>query len=416
MAGYSERELVAHAVRRLGMGANPWLAARAIDADEAIARCLDLGGIRAEPPVPAPPASWEELDYEFPMEVLVPWWLDEMVAARRPLAERLVWFWHDHFATDAPKVDNPYLTAVHHATLRRHATGSFAELLRAVAADAGMLAYLDALDSSADAPNENLARELMELHTLGVGSYAQTDVTEVARAATGYRLNEPHWERDGFVYEDAEPWSAVLDPSLHDGGPKRILGRMGRFDLGDVVEILLEHPATARHVAAEMFTELVGLPPDRHTTRRLGDRFRRDYEIVPLVEEIVAGPDFLSREAVRAKYRTPLEKAVTLLQAFGTSGVDLAGVAWQLASVGYLPLEAPNPAGFPKGPGLLGPYRLLFPFSVLAMLPEEPEPPADPFEALGLYDVSGESRRVAAAASPHRALVLAAGSPEFALT
>ncbi len=413
----SHRELVSHAVRRLGVGANPDLAAGAAGIDDAIARSLDLGVPPGEPLDVEPPRNWDDAEEAIPLEEIVAWWVDQMTASRRPIEERLTWFWHDHFATSAEKVETPYLMWRHVQTLRRHATGSFAELLRAVSRDAAMLLYLDGAESTAEAPNENFGREVMELHTLGVGNYTEDDVVAAARAFTGWMVNWP--DDDGHFEWDAEPWAGVFVPEYHDHGSKTLLGVTGRVDMDGALDVLLDHPATAPRIAGKLHEELTGLPADAATAERLGSVLRRDWAIMPLVEAIVSSPAFTSAEAVRSKIRTPLEKVVSLRQAFPLDG-DYApeDAVWFLEALAYLPLVAPNPAGYPKGPRLLGPGQLVGSFTMLQLVAEPRHRQAEElFERLGLYDVSEQSRRVVAgAARPGDGLALAFGSPEFALT
>jgi len=415
---YSDRERIAHVVRRLGMGANPTLVSELDSPTDAIARILDMGGRAAQLPDVTAPPDWDSIDYDLLPETLLPWWMETVASGQQPLAERLVWFWHDHFAVGGEKVDNSYVLWKHHQTVRNHATGHFADLLHAVTKDPAMLWYLDATQNSVESPNENLGRELMELHTLGVGNYTQEDVREISRALTGWVINEPQWEEDRFVYPDEPPWAAVLEPERFDTGSKTVLGTTGNLDLEGAVDVLLEHPETGRHVAAKLYRELVGLEPDPATIQRLGKKFAQNYEILALVEEIVADPAFVSDEAIRAKIRTPLEKAASVLQGLPRSEDDaLSWLHWVLTQLHYLPLHAPNPAGFPKGEALLDPARMLGSFQLLYLsrnLDDEGAPTVDPLAALGLYDVSTETRTlIGRFARPGLQLGLAFGSPEF---
>lgn len=421
---------IAHVYRRLGIGAHPDLVADTGSVDEAIGRCLDLDGPEKAPQRIPVPRGWDEVyevaaDYE-----PIVWWIEAMAAPGRLVEERLTWFWHDHFAVSWQKVDHPYLMWEHLRTLRRHATGNFAELLEAVATDPAMLFYLDGADNTVDAPNENFARELMELHTLGVGHYRQRDVVEGARACTGWRINETRWDDEGnelvgsFERSDVAPWGAFFDPDAHDPDTKTFLGRTGRLGMGDVLAVLLDHPRTAEFVAGKLYRHLVGHDPDPRTLDRLAAGFRRDYEILPLVEAIVADPAFVADPAIRAKVRTPVEKVVTVFQSFPrVADLTAEDFGWILYDVfdrlGYLPLRPPNPAGYPEEGRLLGPGQLAAAFGILDLV----EPPADDLTAddvldrLGLVDAGERTRRVLAAApNPALALALALGSPEFLLT
>jgi uncharacterized protein (DUF1800 family) len=415
---YSERERTAHVVRRLGVGANPTLVTDLGSPADAISRMLDLSGTPTRLPGVETPPDWDSVDYDLLPETLLPWWMETIASGHQPLTERLVWFWHDHFAVSGEKVDNSYVLWKHHQTVRDHATGNFGDMLHAVTRDPAMLWYLDATQNSVESPNENLGRELMELHTLGVGNYTQEDVRDISRALTGWVINEPHWEEDRFVYPNEPPWSAVLEPERFDSGTKTLLGMTGNLDLDGAVDVLLDQPETGQHVAAKLYRELVGLDPDPATIQRLGKKLAQNYDILTLVEEIVTDPAFLSDEAIRAKIRTPLEKAASVLQGLPRSEDDaLSWLHWVLAQLHYLPLHAPNPAGFPRGEALLDPARMLGSFQLLYLsrdLDEEGAPAVDPLAALGLYDVSTETRTlIDRFARPGLQMGLAFGSPEF---
>ncbi len=171
------------------------------------------------------------------------WWAFRMAFGPDPLGERLTLVWHDHFATSNAKVEDLGLIRGQNDTLRRLARGPFADLLNAAVRDPALLKYLDAPSNRKGHPNENLARELMELFTLGVGHYAEPDVKEAARALTG-------WTGDGGKFQDVA--------ARHDDGPKTILGRSGNWTGADLVDILLGHPATPARLAARLVGAFFG--------------------------------------------------------------------------------------------------------------------------------------------------------------
>lgn len=169
------------------------------------------------------------------------WWFYRILYSGDPLTERLTLMWHNHFATSNLKVKSVVMMKRQNDLLRKHALGKFGDLLRAVVKDAAMMVWLDANANRKGKPNENLARELMELFTLGVGHYDENDVKEVARALTGWTTRN-----DAFANVDA----------YHDDGAKQLLGRQGDFEGDDVLAILLDQDATARRIAfrlCEMF-------------------------------------------------------------------------------------------------------------------------------------------------------------------
>lgn len=162
------------------------------------------------------------------------WWMALILAGGAPLRERMTLLWHAHFATSNEKVDDVRMMHAQNRLLREQALGDFRELLRSVARDPAMLVWLDGDSNRSGHPNENFAREVMELFTLGIGNYDESDVRDAARAFSG-------WGVDGR--------SAIYRPEHHDGGRKTLFGRTGDLDANDALELLLEHPACARRIA-----------------------------------------------------------------------------------------------------------------------------------------------------------------------
>src|SRR5262245_62440837 len=195
------------------------------------------------------------------------WWLYAMLHSGHPLREKLTLFWHNHFATSIAKVRDPDLMFRQNCLLRAHALGRFGPLLQAISRDGAMLVWLDSNSNVKGRPNENYARELMELLSLGVGNYTEKDVREGARAFTGWRT-----DGRGFVFE----------PRLHDNGPKSFLGTIGNWDGGDVVRIVLEQPAVARFLIRKLYQLFVSeteAPPDA-LLQPLCETFRKsEYDI-----------------------------------------------------------------------------------------------------------------------------------------
>jgi uncharacterized protein (DUF1800 family) len=425
----SSRERVAHVVRRLSMGPHPTLIDGLHDTDAAVTRALDLSAS-----APAPLEFPAPTDYEAARDLTaigppIAWWFERMAAADRMIEERLVWFWHDHFATSLAKVRAPYLMWRQNLTLRQHATGSFADLLSAVAKDPAMLVYLDGITNAVQSRNENFGRECLELFTLGrEGGYTQDDVVAASRAFTGWVVDIPGRVGDRLN----APWEAVFVPRRHDTGTKTFLGKTGAFDMDGALEVILGHPSTAKFVTTKLYRELVGLDPNEATVDRLAKPFRSDYRIMPLVQAIVQDGAFTSDDAVRAKYRTPVEKLVAILQASGSDTIDLGRVrpgvkqqarggalATALRTLSYLPFLPPNVGGYPKGTRLLGPGNLVHSFDLLqavATPPPSHESVNDLLARFGLYDVSDQSRAVISKQqAPGTRMALAVASPEFTL-
>src|SRR5262245_48432748 len=181
------------------------------------------------------------------------WWLHRMILTPHPLKERMTLFWHNHFATSIAKVRLPALMRDQNLLLRQHALGKFGPLVQAVSKDPAMLVWLDSNSNVKGKPNENYARELMELFCLGVGNYTEKDVREAARAFTGWHTNVT--PESGFP-QGTKP-AFVFQRSLHDDGEKTVLGQAGKWDGGDVVRIVLEQPACARWVVRKLYRQFV---------------------------------------------------------------------------------------------------------------------------------------------------------------
>ena len=174
------------------MGVHVDVARTVDDTDAAIDVALDLSAPAAQPLELAAPADYEAARNVQAIAEPIAWWIGRMASSDRLVEERLVWFWHDHFATSIAKVRVPYLMWQQHLTIRQHATGNFAELLHAIARDPAMILYLDGITNAAQERNENFGRECLELFTMGRdGGYTQNDVVEASRAFTGWVVNIP---------------------------------------------------------------------------------------------------------------------------------------------------------------------------------------------------------------------------------
>ena len=413
---YSNKERIAHVYRRLGLGSYPDLIASTETVEDAIDRALDLDH-------PAPDLLEMEvpLDRETANDIAtlaapVQSWLTSMVQSPRLIEERLVWFWHDHFATAIQKVRIPYLLWRQHLTIREHATGSFDGLLKAIAVDPAMLRYLDGSHSRVGQVNENYAREVMELHTLGTGNYSQTDITEAAKALTGWVINVPYARQAQRYLSEYEPWESTVIPDLHYGGTTAILGHTGSHTLEDVLDILLENPATARFITAKLWAELVGTPPDEEAVAQHAQVFRAGYSTLALVESIARDPAFVADDAIRSKVRTPVERLVAIAQGMGSGQIDQR-LGYSLHGMAYLPFNPPSPAGYAKGRILLGPHQMVHAFDLLAAANlEDLTTSRDILSRIGLIDVSDSSRQVLNQAPDAAArMALAVNTPEFAL-
>ena len=273
------------------------------------------------------------------------WWAERMLDTNRPLQEKMALFWHGHFATAQNKVRDYRKMLLQIDTFERHATGNFGELLVAVAQDPGMLYYLDAGVNVKGAANENFAREVMELFTMGVGNYTERDVREAARAFTGWNF---------------ENLDFVVNAAQHDDDDKTFLGRTGNFDGVDVLRIILEQPVTAEYIASKIYRFFVREDPSPALQAELGAVFRDNgYELKPLMRTIFLSRDFYSEASYGAHIKGPVEHIVTLLKHLGAE--DVPGVPdfnSTAIALGQHLLNPPSVAGWAQGRAWITPALL----------------------------------------------------------
>jgi hypothetical protein len=263
------------------------------------------------------------------------WWLDRMVRTNRPLVERMTLVWHDWFATSNAGVGSQRLMLHQNKLFRKHALGSFANLLLGVTRDPAMLVWLSGVDNTRAAPNENYGRELMELFTLGAGrGYTETDVREQARALTGFR---DEWD------ENLGPINFHFDAEYHDFGMKRILGKRGRFDWRDSCRLCLTHRTHPSFFVEKLWSYFVPTPPGKHTARALQKLYvQRNYAVRPLVEAILRHPDFYRGPRM---VKAPSVYVAGLLRGMGR-GVDTDSWTWIGHLMGQRLFNPPNVAGW----------------------------------------------------------------------
>jgi uncharacterized protein (DUF1800 family) len=280
------------------------------------------------------------------------WWIFRMLAGGHPLAERLTLFWHDHFATSQDKVANLGLMQQQNELFRRFALGHFWEresggLLLAASRDPAMLVWLDSNSNRRAAPNENYAREIMELFTLGIGNYTEQDIREAARAFTGWFVHKSEFRFVG---------------SEHDTGIKTVLNRDGNWDGGDVVRIIAEQPVTATFLVAKLYRYLVGEndAPDPDVLAHLAAGFReRGYDVGWLVETILRSSLFFSPAAYRQKISSPVDFAVGTARRLEGSRVSPVALADVCSKLGQTLFHPPNVAGWEEGKAWINSSTLL---------------------------------------------------------
>ena len=273
------------------------------------------------------------------------WWAERMLDTNRPLEEKMALFWHGHFATAENKVRDYRKMLRQIDMFERHATGNFGDLLVAVAKDPAMLYYLDAGVNVKGAANENFAREVMELFTMGVSNYTEQDVREAARAFTGW-----NFENLDFVVNTAQ----------HDDGPKTFLGRTGNFDGVDVLSIILEQPVTAEYIAAKIYRFVVREDLSPPLTAQLGAILQdNNYELRPLLRTLLLSRDFYSDASYGAHIKGPVEHVITMLKQLGAE--DVPGVPdfnRTTIALGQHLLNPPSVAGWAQGKSWITPALL----------------------------------------------------------
>ena len=265
------------------------------------------------------------------------WWVQEMLATPSPLTERMTLFWHNHFVSSQQKVRIARLMYGQNAMLRANALGNFGVLLHAAAKDPAMLVYLDSAQNRKGQPNENFAREVMELFTLGEGRYTEQDIKDAARAFTGWSLNR-------------ETGEYLFRPGIHDFGDKTVLGKSGNFDGDAVLDILLAQPATAEFVTTKLWREFVSPDPDPREVRRIAQAFRNSgYDIKVALRELLLADAFWAHGNRGTLVKGPVEFVVGTLRQLEIqppSGLPFAVLA---AGMGQNLFAPPNVKGWPGG-------------------------------------------------------------------
>ncbi len=265
------------------------------------------------------------------------WWVEEMLATDQPLVEKMTLFWHNHFTSAVQKVR--YVPSLYwqNTLFRREALGNFATLLKAVARDPAMLIYLDGVRSVARQPNENFARELLELFTLGEGHYSEADIKNAARAFTGWSI-------------DRETGHFVDHLQQHDDGEKTFLGQTGRFNGDDIITILLRQPRTAETIVEKLWREFVSLKPDPAEVKRLAAIFRNGgYEMKPVLRALLLSPAFRDPANRGALIKSPVELIVGTVHVLGLPVPEKIGLVRMMAGLGQSPFDPPNVKGWPGG-------------------------------------------------------------------
>lgn len=352
------REAAIHLLNRAGFGGTPQEIDRftAMGLEKAVHTLLHP----EDTPYDAAPPSWvraaetaaasvrspisEQRD-EQDLADLRTWWIQRMIHSPRPLEEKLTLFWHSHFATQAPKVRSPLLMYRQNETLRRHALDFLGVTVLAVARDPAMVRFLDLETSRAGGPNDNFAREVMELYTLGEGNYSEQDIREAARAFTGATIR-----RGAFHF----------DVTRHDGGIKTFMGHTGAWDGTDIINFILEQDAINRFVPRKLFEFFVYPDPEVEVMNALAERFNEVFfSVRELLGALFMSETFYSPKARRARIKSPVEYVVGACRQFGVDQPPPAVLALALRSMGQELFNPPDVDGWKEGASWINTHTLM---------------------------------------------------------
>jgi len=293
-------------------------------------------------------------------------WLYQMATTDTPLIEKMTLFWHNHFATSVPFT---YLMQEQNNMIRAHALGKFGDMLHAVSKDPAMIIYLNNQENHKDAPNENFAREVMELFTLGEGHYTEQDIKEAARAFTGWSVNR----KEKFEFNEND----------HDAGEKEFLGHKGSFNGDDIIGILLQQKQTAVFITRKIYREFVNVETDDAIVASLADGFfDSGYDIAALMKNIFTTEWFYHDANIGSKISSPVEflvRYIRLLRLEFDKAETLVDLQQTLGQTLFFP---PNVAGWKGGYNWIDSSSLLlrmnFPSMILGDQPldihAKPEP------------------------------------------
>jgi uncharacterized protein (DUF1800 family) len=332
-----DRRAAAHLFRRAGFAANFAELDAAVKAGPQAA----VKGLFAA--LAAHPKFTEEMDRMLQAvlagndpESLASWWLYRMRHTPAPLLEKTTFFWHGHFATSATKVREARLMLRQNELLRQNALGSFPKMVQGISRDPAMLLYLDSATNRKTHPNENFAREVMELFCLGVGNYTEKDIQELARCFTGWEIQHGEFKFNRYQ---------------HDYGSKTMFGRSGKWDGDEGVTEILKQPAAAEFLCTKLVRYFVAdeLELSDDLLAPLARQMREsDYTSGPVIQTILASRLFFSPAMRGAKVRSPVEVGVGLLRSLDAAA-NMNSLVDHLRAMGQLPLYPPNVKGWNGG-------------------------------------------------------------------
>ncbi len=350
-------EAAAHLLRRAGFGGSPAEARElaSMSLEDAVASLVDFASIpQTDPPfepveLPNPNAVQKkrkalepDMAKEFnqrlrqlsrlQMEDLRAWWMRRMIETPRPLEEKMTLFWHGYFTSGYREVRSSQMMYDQNELLREHALGSFRELLVKISQNPAMLRYLDSESNRKSAPNENYARELLELFTLGEGNYTENDIKEAARALTGWTLRNGEFKNI---------------PRMHDFGDKTFLGQTGNFDGNDIIDIILNQPATSKHLARKLLLFFVTPEPTPKMIDMLATEIRgANYDMREVMRRLLVSRTFYDPDVRHSLIKSPVQLVVGTVRKLEIVPNDLSAFVTATRGMGQQLFQPPNVKGW----------------------------------------------------------------------
>lgn len=325
----TDRDKIAHLYRRLSFGGTMQEIEDGVSAglDATIKKLIDYDTVPSNFPVhPYEFVFKENEEAEFGIWRFRLWWVLSMASTKRPFQDKMMLFWHSHFAVSDAKVEHASLMLEYLQVLRKHANGKFGTLLKEVAKSPAMMKYLDMDRAFRGRPNENFAREVMELFTMGIGNYTEKDVQEVARALTGWGYVDTFWEggddntkRLMTLYRDKRPAGAFCYfPNMRDSEPKTILGVTKDFDGDQVIEFLALRPETAKYMCRKLWEFFAYAEPDESVIApMIATWSKTGGDIKQVMLTMVKSPEFYSEKCVLRHFKSPADYVVGLARQMG---------------------------------------------------------------------------------------------------
>jgi uncharacterized protein (DUF1800 family) len=284
------------------------------------------------------------------------WWLDRMMNGPTPLIEKMTLFWHGHFATSVQKVQDGYWMWLQNDTLRRNALGNFRALVEKVSRDPAMMIYLDLQQSRKAHPNENWARELMELFTLGIGNYTEQDIRESARAFTGYRL-------------DLTTQQFRFAQFQQDRGAKTFMGNTAPLNGDDIIDILVKKPACAQFIGRKLWRYFVEDDPPPQIVDSISERIHaHNFEMRPLLTEVFSSAEFYSDRAICTQIKSPVQYIVQTCKLLQTQLPPPVVAQNAMRQMGQILFAPPNVKGWDGGKAWISTSTLLFRYNFAGYL------------------------------------------------